>query len=367
MKIGVLTSSRADYGIYLPLLLEIIKDESIELELIVFGTHLSKTHGHTIDFIFKDGFKNIKCVDTELGDDRPIGIANSYGELIKRFAIFWAKNTYDIILCLGDRFEMSAAIQATIPFNYNIAHFHGGETSEGAIDNIYRHQITMASNYHFVSTEESHRKVCEIKGSDKNVYNVGSLSLNDISEFKPLPKKYFLQKFNIEDKPYILATFHPETGDFSRNSEFAEIMKETLKVLNKYLTIIVTMPNADTQGSVYREKLLELKQFNSNNRIYLIENFGKENYFNAMHYSEMIIGNSSSGIIEAASFNKYVLNIGTRQKGRYHGLNVFHSPYHIKTIINRVEEILKMPEIIMTNPYYKENTVSRVLRVLKSI
>ncbi len=155
MRIGVLTSSRADYGIYLPLLKAIINAPDMDLGLIVFGTHLSKTHGHTVDHIVYDGFPITKTIDTTSKGDSPVDIAESYALTAQRFAQYWSEkgSTYDVILALGDRYEMAAAVAASIPFGLKIGHLHGGETTLGAIDNTYRHSISLASYVHFVSAE----------------------------------------------------------------------------------------------------------------------------------------------------------------------------------------------------------------------
>ena len=152
MKIAVLTSSRADYGIYLPLLNEIKKDHFFDLEIIAFGTHLSIKHGYTLDDIEKDGYDTIHKITSLIDDDSEKGIVVSYGRTVLEFSNFWENKYFDLVFCLGDRFEMNAAVQACIPFGIKLAHIHGGENTLGAIDNKYRHQITIASDIHFVST-----------------------------------------------------------------------------------------------------------------------------------------------------------------------------------------------------------------------
>ena len=195
MRIGVLTSSRADYGIYLPLLNKLKADLFFNLEIIAFGTHLSKSHGFTLTEIEKDGFDNIHTISSFISNDDEQAIATSYGLTLLKFADFWQTNKYDLIFCLGDRFEMSAAVQASIPFGVRLAHLHGGETTLGAIDNIYRHQITLASDLHFVSSKNNMKKVEQLIGRSKDIYHVGSLSLNDINTFKPIKKVSFFKKF----------------------------------------------------------------------------------------------------------------------------------------------------------------------------
>ena len=259
---------------------------------------------------------------------------------------------------------MSAAVQASIPYGIKLAHIHGGETTLGAIDNIYRHQITLVSYLHFVSTEKYRKKVELLSGSSENIYDVGALSLDNISSFQPIDKSSFLEKFQIKNEPYALVTFHPETVAVDSNLSYVKHMRDALSELSKTLNLVVTMPNADTLGSVYRKELKQLKSQISNN-IVLIENFGKLNYFSAIHYARLLIGNTSSGIIEAASFKKYVINVGARQQGRVQGGNVFNVEFDSKKIVKKTNQILKLSNFKNKNIYYKINTANSIIKTIK--
>jgi GDP/UDP-N,N'-diacetylbacillosamine 2-epimerase (hydrolysing) len=366
MKIGVLTSSRADYGIYLPLLNKLKNDDFFEIELIVFGTHLSKEHNYTILDIRKDNYNKIHEIDSLIKDDSKKGIVISYGNTVSKFAKFWENNIYDLVFSLGDRFEMSAAVQSSIPFGIKIAHIHGGETTLGAIDNIYRHQITLASDIHFVTTTQNLLKVKSLKGNVENIYDVGSLSLNNIDKFQPTDKLIFLDEYKIPSSPFALVTFHPETVSADDNLLYVKEMKKTLTSLSEKINIIITMPNADTLGSLYRNELKDLKIKNPST-IFLIENFGKINYFNAMYYAKILIGNTSSGIIEAASFNKYVVNVGDRQKGRSSGGNVYNVRFQSKDIISLTHNLLDKNDFSGSNIYFKKNPADNIIEILKKI
>ena len=364
MKIGILTSSRADYGIYLPLLQQLKKDTFFQLEIIAFGTHLSKTHGYTLYNIKKDGYARIHEITSLGDDDSQKGIGTSYGNTVLKFSNFWQNHSFDLVFCLGDRFEMSAAVQASIPFVVKLAHIHGGETTLGAIDNIYRHQITLASQLHFVSTSCYKKKVEALTGTSHHIYDVGALSLDNISSFKLISRSTFMETFQMKNGAFALVTFHPETVAVDANIAYARHMRNALAELSHTLNIIVTMPNADTLGSVYREQLHQLKNDHPDN-ILLIENFGKLNYFSAMHYASLLIGNSSSGIIEAASFNKYVINVGSRQKGRAHGANVFDVEFDSKKIVEKTNQVFKLPDFDDINIYYKSNTAETIIKTIK--
>jgi len=364
MKIGVLTSSRADYGIYLPLLQKLKVDDLFQLEIIAFGTHLSHNHGYTLSNIKSDGYEIIHQITSLENDDSQKGISISYGNTVLKFSEFWQDNTFDLVFCLGDRFEMSAAVQASIPFCVKLAHIHGGETTLGAIDNIYRHQITLASQIHFVSTVNYKKKVKSIIGIGEGIYNVGALSLDNIKNFQPIEKAIFLDTFNLKEEPYALVTFHPETIAVDANFVYANQMRNALVELSKSINIVITMPNADTLGSVYREQINQLKKDHPNT-IFLIENFGKNNYFSAMHYASLLLGNTSSGIIEAASFKKNVINVGSRQKGRAHGANVFNVEFNSKMIIEKTTEVLQLPNFEDENIYFKLNTANSIINKIK--
>lgn len=365
MKIGVLTSSRADYGIYLPLLNKLLIDPYFNIEIIAFGMHLSTSHGFTVDEIEQTKFYKIHKISTLLSNDDECSIATSYGLTIIKFADFWSKNKFDIVFCLGDRFEMNAAVQAGIPFGIKYAHLHGGETTLGSIDNIYRHQITQASFLHFTATDFFTKKIIELLGTSKNVYTVGSLSLADIHNFSPINKVAFLEKYNIPNEDFILATFHPETNAFAQNANFAIVMRKALSQIAKDWVIIVTMPNADTLGSIYRNEISKLK-LDYPSQVICIENFGKENYFTAMYYSKLMIGNTSSGIIEAASFRKFVVNIGDRQKGRAQSNNVYNTTYDENEIIAKFNLALSYNEFNGENIYCKKNTIELIVKNLKN-
>jgi GDP/UDP-N,N'-diacetylbacillosamine 2-epimerase (hydrolysing) len=364
MKIGILTSSRADYGIYLPLLEKMKIDSFFELEIIAFGTHLSKNHGYTLNEIKKDGYSKIHSISSLISNDDEQAITSSYGLTVLKFAEFWNSNKYDLVFCLGDRFEMSAAVQAGIPFGVIFAHLHGGETTLGAIDNIYRHQITLASKYHFAATNTFRGKIIDLLGTSESVYTVGALSLNDIKSFIPIEKKDFFQKFNIPNEKFILVTFHPETILTQDNVKYSQAMKNGLATISKNMFVIITMPNADTQGSVYREAIEQLEN-EYPDRFLLIENFGKVNYFSAMHHAEILLGNTSSGILEAASFGKYVVNVGDRQKGRVQSDNVLNCEFEEIAIVEAFDKAVSLQKYRGKNVYFKKAAVENIIKNLK--
>lgn len=366
MKVGVLTSSRADYGIYLPLLLKLKADPFFELEIIAFGTHLSKFHGFTITEIEQNGYNVIHKISSLLSNDDEQSIATSYGLTTLKFADFWQSNKYDLVFCLGDRFEMSAAVQAGIPFGVKFAHIHGGETTLGAIDNIYRHQITIASILHFSAASSFSEKITELIGNCNGVHTVGSLSLDGIESFKPIEKSLFYDRFKIPYQEFALVTFHPETIATKLNKEYAIEMRLALAQIAKKLFLVITMPNADTMGSVYRKEIAKLKEEHPE-KVLCVENFGKENYFSAMYYSKLLIGNTSSGIIEAASFGKYVVNVGERQKGRLQSDNIINASFNYQNIIKAVDKALVNNIFDGINNYYNKHSADLITNQIKQL
>lgn len=366
IKVGVLTSSRADYGIYLPLLKALEQDEEFNLKLIVFGTHLSKLHGYTLSQIESDGYSAFRKIESLLLGDSTNSVSTSYSLTALKFSEFWEQNQneFDIVFALGDRFEMAAAVAASVPYQVRIAHLHGGETTLGAIDNIYRHSISLSSVIHFVSTETFKNRLYQLL-DDQNakIFNIGSLSLENLRNIPLLTIDEFQKKWGIDlSLDTILVTVHPETVAFELNQIYSREVVKAIEQLSGKYQIVITMPNADTSGIIYRQAFNEISEKHKN--IKLIENFGTQSYFTCMKYSRLLIGNTSSGIIEAASFEKYVLNLGERQKGRLCGENVLHLPFDAKKIVESAENY--NDKIFSgVNHYYQPNPSQRILQLIK--
>lgn len=364
-RIAFLTSSRADYGIYNPLLKKLKEYSTFEVKIIVFGTHLSPFHGYTLSQIISDGFKVDYEIETVISGDSPSTISTSMGLTTLKFAEFWKEHKvdFDLVFCLGDRYEMFAAVIAGVPFGINFAHLHGGERTLGAIDNIFRNSITLASKYHFVSCDAHAKRVFELIESEKNIFNIGSLSLDNLENVDYFSFQEFSNRFELDlNKPTILVTVHPETVSIEKNVTNIEEISRALENLKKY-QVIITLPNADTCGNVIRKRILQLVSENQR-RIFCFENLGKKGYFTTLKYCAFLIGNTSSGIIEAASFNKWVIDLGVRQLGRERSKNTFNIPFDHETIVSKVKEIEKMPVYDGGNIYYKSNPVNNICSIL---
>jgi GDP/UDP-N,N'-diacetylbacillosamine 2-epimerase (hydrolysing) len=365
MNIVILSSTRADYSIYLPLLKKMKKDSYFTIKIVAFGTHLSEQYGKTVDNFKKDGFEVYAQIDSLPEGDTPQAIAKAMGKTISNFARFWEveKKSTDLIFAIGDRYEMFAAVTASVPFTIPIAHFHGGETTLGAIDNVFRHSLTLMAGYHFVSTQHNAKRVAEILGDTNHIYPVGALSLDNLREIHLLSIEEFFAEFGIDmSSPTILVTFHPETIQYDKNEYYAH---EIIKVLKKIPSqVIITMPNADTMGNAIRKIFTDFAL--TQPAVHTVESLGTLGYFSCIKHCSFLLGNSSSGIIEAASFGKYVLNIGDRQKGRETGDNVLHCPIDEKLILEKIDTIknLKLPSTY--NIYGDGKAADKIIEILKT-
>jgi GDP/UDP-N,N'-diacetylbacillosamine 2-epimerase (hydrolysing) len=365
MKVAVLTSSRADYGIYFPLLQRLKDDVYFDMEIIAFGTHLSKQYGYTLDQIESDGFEVAHKIETLAVGDSALDISQSVGHTIELFAKFWSEHTFDLIFALGDRYEMFAAVCAGLPFNIKVAHISGGETTLGAIDNVYRHSLSLMATYHFASTDSYKNRIIDIIGSSKNVYNVGALNIENFINQTYLSIEAFKEKFAIDlSIPSILITFHPETVAFERNIQYANELIHALEQCDNY-QLIITMPNSDTMGVKIREILNRFIESHSN--AIGVESFGMLGYISCMKHCSFMLGNTSSGFVEAAFFPKYVINIGDRQKGRLLTPNIINTPVESKAILAAIEKVAHAKALDKIDVYGKGNTAELICSILKNI
>ena len=366
--IGVVTVGRSDYGIYLPILRRIQADPELRLHLIVSGAHLAPGFGLTVNMIQADGFEIGERVEMLLTSDSPEGIAKSIGIGVIGFAQAFARFRPDILLVLGDRFEMHAAALAALPFNIPVAHIHGGEVTQGAMDDALRHSLTKLSHLHFVSTPEYARRVAQLGEEAWRITISGAPSLDNLRVLV-LPTREQLEaqiNFRLHPAP-LLVTFHPVTLELDQTEwQITELMA----ALNKLdLPVVFTMPNADTYNGIIRRHIAEYVRAHSS--AWSVENFGTQNYFGVMQFAAAMIGNSSSGIIEAPSFKLPVVNIGTRQTGRVRANNVIDVGYERSEIVAGVQRAIT-PEFReglseRVNPYGDGHAAENIVEVLKAV
>jgi len=367
-RVGVVTVSRSDYGAYLPVLRRIQEEPGFALHLIVAGMHLSPEFGLTIRSIEADGFDVSERVEMLLSSDTPEGISKSMGLGLIGFAQAYARVQPDIVLVLGDRFEMHAAASAALPFKIPLAHIHGGEISEGVFDDALRHSITKLSHLHFVSTEEYAKRVMQMGEEQWRVMVSGAPSLDNLYTVRLLKRQELEARFGLllNGDP-LLVTFHPVTLEYEQ-TEWQ--MAELLAALQAFdFSMIFTLPNADTNGRIITRMIEEF--VNNHPRAQIVPNLGIEGYFSLMACAGAMVGNSSSGIIEAPSFKLPVVNIGSRQKGRICGKNVLdvgYSRVEVREAITRaISPEFRAGLINLVNPYGNGHAAEKIVRKLKEI
>lgn len=314
-RIGIMTGTRAEYGLLKSLMQEINKDNDLELYLIVSGMHLSPEFGMTYQEIEEDGFEINAKVEMLLSSDSPAGISKSIGLGVIGFADEFQRADLDMLILLGDRYEaLSAAICAMV-MRIPIAHLHGGEVTEGAIDEGIRHSITKMSYLHFTSTEQYRNRVIQLGENPERVFYVGALGVENIKKINLMTKEELERSIHFEiDENTVVVTYHPVTLE---NNTVEEQFLNLLKVLdrNPKIRMIFTKANADTNGRIVNE-LIDKYAAQNSERACAFMSLGQKRYLSALKYCRIVIGNSSSGIIEAPSFGKPIINIGDRQKGR---------------------------------------------------
>jgi UDP-N-acetylglucosamine 2-epimerase (non-hydrolysing)/GDP/UDP-N,N'-diacetylbacillosamine 2-epimerase (hydrolysing) len=366
--IGVVTVARSDYGIYLPVLRRIQSDPDLRLHLIVAGMHLSPEFGLTVRTIEADGFKIGERVEMLLSSDTPEGIAKSMGLGTIGFAQAYARFRPDILLVLGDRCEMHAATVAALPFKIPVAHIHGGEITEGAIDDALRHSITKLSHLHFVATEGYRSRVLQMGEEAWRVIVSGAPSLDNLHSIKLLNRQELEAHTGLRlDSNPLLVTYHPVTLEYERTEWQVQELLEALRECS--LPVVLTMPNADTNGRVIARLLGEFVR--SYPQVQMAENLGTQGYFSLLVYAAAMVGNSSSGIIEAPSFGLPVVNIGTRQQGRTRARNVIDVGYSRDDIIKGIRKALD-PEFRasvggLPNPYGDGHASDVIVKRLKNV
>ena len=366
--IGVVTTSRSDYGIYLPVLRKIQEDSDLDLQLIVGGMHLSPEFGLTAEAIEADGFEIGQRVEMLLSSDTPEGIAKSMGLGTIGFAQAYARHRPDILVVLGDRFEMHSAALAALPFKIPVAHIHGGEVTEGAIDDALRHSMTKLSHLHFVATDETRRRVVQMGEEPWRVIVSGAPGLDNLHSIKLLSRGELEERFNLRlDVDPLLVTYHPVTLEYDQAEwqvgELLEAIRES------ELPVVFTMPNADTNGRIIVSKLRGFVERYA--QAQFVENLGTQSYFSLMAVAAAMVGNSSSGLIEAASFGLPVVNIGDRQRGRTSGENIVDVDYAraeiVKGIRKAVSSEFRSSLRGLTNPYGDGSASDVILKKLMEV
>lgn len=369
-RICIVTATRAEYGLLKPIIEKIYKSEMAELKLVVTGMHLSPEFGLTYKEIEEDGYPIDQKIEMLLSSDTPIGITKSMGVALMGFADYFSFNKPDIVIILGDRYEMLMVAAAAMIARIPIAHLHGGEKTEGAVDEAIRHSITKMSQLHFTATEEYRRRVIQLGEQPNRVYNVGALGVENARKVSLLSKEELEHQIGFRfSKPTIMVTYHPVTlAMLTAREQFTNI----LSVIDNHeeISVIFTKANADTDGRIINQMIDKYVEKNSD-RCVGYTSLGQRRYLSALQYVDAVLGNSSSGLLEVPSFHIPTINIGDRQRGRICAESVIHCE-------NTVQEIEKALQIAlsvefrkglttMQNPYEKEGTSDKIVEILGNV
>jgi len=368
-KIAVVTGTRAEFGLLSPLMDEIQSDKQMQLQLIVTAMHLSPEFGYTVDEIEKKGYKIDKKVECLLSSDSAVGITKSVGLAMIGFADVLNELNPDLVIILGDRTEMLAASTAAMVGNIPIAHIHGGETTEGAYDESIRHAITKMSYLHFASTETYRKRIIQLGEHPDRVFNVGAIGLDSIKNLVLLNKEEFEQSINFKlSKNNILITFHPVTLESqSAQAQFKAIIDVLSELEDTHF--IFTHANSDKNGRVINQMIEQFVNENQD-RAVAFKSLGQLRYLSALRHVEIVLGNSSSGIIEVPYFYIPTINIGDRQKGRILSESVIQAEPTVEAINlahEKAVDISFRTKIKSQEQLYGSgNTVEKIMDILRN-
>ena len=364
--ITVVTATREEYGLLKTLIQRLIDSNNYVVRIVATGAHLSPEFGFTYKEIEHDGFEIDDKIPILLSSDSPAGISKAMGLAMIGFGDYFERKPADLLILLGDRYETLAIASAALNARIPVAHLHGGETTEGAIDEACRHAITKMSWLHFTSTEEYRRRVIQLGEDPQRVFNFGALGVENAlhTDFMTLSELEASIGFSL-DKPFAVVTFHPVTLE---GASAEDQINALLTVLSQHteMKFIITGANADTGGRIINQKVKDYAAEHDN--ALSVTSLGMRRYLSAIHYASMVIGNSSSGILEVPSFHIPTINIGDRQKGRLQASSVINCDPTVEGIAAAIEkanspsfrEIAKNTQ----NPYGDGNTSGKILELI---
>ncbi|MFW3345767.1 UDP-N-acetylglucosamine 2-epimerase [Aliarcobacter butzleri] len=367
MKVCVITGTRAEYGLLYWLIKEFQNDDFFQVQIIATGMHLSPEFGLTYKEIEKE-FKINKKIEILLSSDTSVGISKSMGLAQISFAEAYEELKPDLILVLGDRYEIFSAVSSAMICRIPVAHLHGGEATQGLIDEAIRHALTKMSHIHFTATEEYRKRVIQLGENPNRVFNVGGLGIDNIKKLKLLNKEDFEKSIGFKlNKRNLLVTFHPVTlENNSSKSQFNELLTAFDELTDT--NIIFTKANSDTNGRIINEMIDEYVSNNKN--CIAFPSLGQLRYLSALQYVDAVVGNSSSGILEVPSFKIATINIGDRQKGRIKAQSVVDINPLKKEILRALESIYTkdFKEMLknVSNPYGEGGSTEQIKSIIKN-
>lgn len=366
-KICVVTGGRAEYGLLRWVMDGIHHSTKLDLQLAVTGMHLSPEFGLTVDAIEADGFTVDRKIEMLLSSDTAVGVTKSMGLGIIGFADALADLKPDLMLVLGDRYEIFAAAVSGLIARIPIAHLHGGESSEGVIDESIRHSITKLSHLHFVATETYRRRVIQLGEQPNRVFTVGGLGVDSITRLQLMSRKQLENSLEIKlQKRNLLITYHPIT--LEQNTSASQ-MNELLMALSSLedIGLVFTMPNADTDGRILFQQIGEFCLNHKNAKVF--RSLGQLRYFSCLNHFDGVVGNSSSGLTEAPSFKKGTINIGDRQRGRLKAISVIDCQANEAAITQALQKLFSpaFQSALKTveNPYGNGGASAEIVRVIE--
>lgn len=366
-KISVLTATRAEYGLLKRVIRNLNNIDEFDVRIVATGMHLSPEFGMTYKEIEEDGFEIDEKIEILLSSDSEKAISKSMGLAMISFADYFERLKPDLLIVLGDRYEAMAVCCVATNMRIPIAHLCGGETTEGAVDESIRHSITKMSYLHFTIAEEYRKRVIQLGESPERVFNFGSLGVETIQETKLMTKEELEESIQFKlDKPYGVLTFHPVTLEEGQIEQQCRDLLEACEE-QQDMKFIFTKANADASGRIINQMLDEYVQTHDNAVVF--SSLGMLRYLSAVRYSEMVIGNSSSGIVEVPAFRIPTVNIGDRQKGRIEAQSVI-SCEPVKVDIVRAFQKARNPEfraslVHMENPYGNGKASEQIVKVIE--
>lgn len=370
-KICVYTSSRAEYGLLRGVLHEIEAAPTLQMQIFASGMHLSPEFGMTIQEIRADGFKPDETIEILLSSDTPTAICKSMGLAMIGYGEALQRLKPDMVVVLGDRFETFCMAAAAQVCRVPLAHIHGGETTEGSIDEAFRHSITKMSHLHFASCEAHRQRIIQLGEAPDRVFNVGALGVENIRRVPLMERSELAESigFNLEERPYFLVTFHPVTLEKDTSEGQFQALLSALDAFPEF-NVIFTKANADTDGRVINS-LIEDYAEKRPKRCLAVTSLGMHRYLSAIKYATVVIGNSSSGIIEAPSFKISTVNIGDRQKRRIQAANTLNCSPDANAIRQTIGHALSpaFQENLfgISNPYDRPGTCSTIVGLLEKV
>lgn len=364
MRITVLTSSRADFGIQIPLLRALDTDPDVQLSIIAFGSHADARYGHTLDEITAQGFSPARVLPPVLDGDDPAGIATAMGRTMEQFAAVWPTHRTDMLVALGDRYEMFAAVASALPFGLPVTHLHGGETTLGAMDNALRHGITHMAQVHCTCTDAYRDRVVQLLGHDRHVHNTGALSMDNLRSLELLDTATLHERYGVDlALPTVLVTFHPETATKEDHVSQWEAFSKALRSIGERYRVLITLPNADTQGMWMRQRWAEF--LHDAPFATAVDSLGAQGYLSCMKHCAFMLGNTSSGYVEASWFPKWVIDVGERQTGRLVTPNIMRCPIRTADILQAVEQVRERSIPNFIPPYGDGHAAERIVAAIK--